>query len=574
MASDIQQASRDQALALHKAGKVREAATLYEKLLQADPADAGLWSLLSVAQLRLDMSQAAVASWRKGLAVEAAIPGRLRSIANFLLAMQQKDKFDSLQPGYAGPDLGFLDGLSIPDWPPDMPLDAPNRPIVIALARCLVDFDRQDAARRLLNSALAMIPDDPKFLASAAPIMIEAGDPATILALLKPFTARMTTENISLFIAYVAAKRAVGDFAGAEALRQSICETLPVYATPALTGQRRLIGVLNPMPGISRETMTPAGLHFSKNTPATLAAKMNDEFRFLSMFPRAASIAAALGRSPKPDLLINNWVNAEHLSKADDLDFISRFADGFGIPVINHPRKAAVTTRQRNAERLADIPGLVVPRVLRFINTPERRDPLLQVIESELGLPVIIRDTFAQRGLAAAKIDTPAELRAYLSDKPDAQLYAIQYVNNPVPQGAHRKIRAAVIGDELFMLHVHFGAAWNVHRPEDRRNLTAFDQHGTATAFARTILTHPEEALGKAAMTALHEIKRRTPLDIYGIDFDLLPDGRVLFFEANAAMHISMREREDLPETIEAMRRAYRRLFENPPSAEENLTAR
>lgn len=124
-----------------------------------------------------------------------------------------------------------------------------------------------------------------------------------------------------------------------------------------------------------------------------------------------------------------------------------------------------------------------------------------------------------------------------------------------------------MIDGELFVLHVHFGAAWNVHRPEDRRGLTAFDQQGGATAFARKILTHPEEALGKAAMTALHEIRRRTPLDIYGIDFDLLPDGRVLFFEANAAMHISMREGEDLPETIEAMRRAYRRLFENPPSS-------
>lgn len=565
MTAAARQASRDQALALHKAGKVREAAALYQELLRADPADAGLWGLLSVAQLRLGDSRAAVASWRQSLAVETAVPGQLRNIANFLLAMQQKDRIECLEVGYAGLNLEFLDGLTIPDWPGDVPLDPAHRPIILALARCLVDFGRKEEARRLLDSALAVVLDDPKFLATAAPIMIEAGAPETILARLKSLDLRMTPENIALFIVYAAALKAAGDPAQAEAVHGSICEALPVYATPALPSQHRLIGVLNPMPSISRETMTPAGLHFSKNTPATLAAKMNDAFRFISILPRAVTLASALARFPKPDLLINNWVNAEHLSKAGELDFIAGFADSFGLPVINHPRKAAITTRQRNAERLADIPDLVVPRVLRIINKPETHDLLVQVIESELGLPVIIRDTFAQKGGNAAKIETPADLRAYLSGTLDAQLYAIQYIHNPVPQGAYRKMRAAVIGNELFVLHVHFGKAWNVHRPEDRRNLTAFDQQGLATAFARKILSHPEEALGKAAMTVLYEIRRRTPLDIYGIDFDLLPDGRVLFFETNAAMHISMRDGEDLPETIQAMRRAYRRLFENPP---------
>lgn len=539
---------------------------MYEELLRLDPADAGLWGLLSVAQLRLGQGPAAVMSWRKSLAAEQAVPARLRIIANFLLAMQLKDKADSLEPGYAGPDLDFLGGLAIPDWPREIQLDSSQRSVVVALARCLAEFGRKDEARRLLTSALAAQPDDPQLLAAAGPVLIQTDDPGAILARLAPFTAQMTAETIPLFIIKAAALQALGELTEAEALRRSLCEALPVHATPALPGQRRLIGVVNPMPGIARETLTPEGMHFSKNTPATLASRMSNEYRFVSMFPRAKSLAAALARFPKPDLLINNWVNAEHLSKAGELDFIAQFTDSFGIPVINHPRKAAIATRQRNAERLAGIPGLVVPRVLRIINTPERRDLLSQVIQSELGLPVIIRNTFAQKGVAAAKISTPNDLNTYLAGTADAQLYAIQYVHNPVAQGAHRKMRAAVIGNELFLLHVHFGAAWNVHRPEDRRNLTDFDTQGTATAFARKVLTDPEAALGKAAMTALHEIRRRTPLDIFGIDFDLLPDGRVLFFETNAAMHISMREGEDLPETIQAMRRAYRRLFENPPS--------
>ena len=37
-------------------------------------------------------------------------------------------------------------------------------------------------------------------------------------------------------------------------------------------------------------------------------------------------------------------------------------------------------------------------------------------------------------------------------------------------------------------------------------------------------------------MTALEEIGARLGLDYGGVDFSLLPDGRVLVFEANAAM--------------------------------------
>ena len=44
-------------------------------------------------------------------------------------------------------------------------------------------------------------------------------------------------------------------------------------------------------------------------------------------------------------------------------------------------------------------------------------------------------------------------------------------------------------------------------------------------------------------MAALHEIRVRTPLDIFGIDFDLMPDSRILSFETSAAMNLGMRER-------------------------------
>ncbi len=43
-------------------------------------------------------------------------------------------------------------------------------------------------------------------------------------------------------------------------------------------------------------------------------------------------------------------------------------------------------------------------------------------------------------------------------------------------------------------------------------------------------------ALGPTAMAALHAIRDALGLEYAGIDFALAPDGRLLFFEANATM--------------------------------------
>ena len=52
----------------------------------------------------------------------------------------------------------------------------------------------------------------------------------------------------------------------------------------------------------------------------------------------------------------------------------------------------------------------------------------------------------------------------------------------------------------------------------------------------KRFLQDPQAALGAAAMQTLREIGERLDLDYAGIDFSLLPDGRVLVFEANSTM--------------------------------------
>ena len=59
-------------------------------------------------------------------------------------------------------------------------------------------------------------------------------------------------------------------------------------------------------------------------------------------------------------------------------------------------------------------------------------------------------------------------------------------------------------------------------------------------------LRDPAAAIGARAMTAVTAIGERLDLDYAGVDFSVMPDGRVLVFEANATM-LTHLEPEDGP---------------------------
>ncbi|MGE0004544.1 MAG: hypothetical protein AB7S92_03025 [Parvibaculaceae bacterium] len=544
------------AVALHQAGEIAEALALYTALLEAQPADPEILGLLALAQLQLGREQDAVAAWRKSMSVESPAPIRLRTTANLLTAIRRKGSAQA---------SGLFADLIVPEWPRGVSPDQTDRHMLITLARGLLDIDRGEAACKLLDSVLSQLSSDTAFVTAAMAIMIDAGYPEMAVRLLRPLTSEAGKVDGNLLIAHAAAAHAAGHAEEAQRLTRRAMEAVPVYVTAKEPTQLLLVGVLNKAPVSINRTTGPAYLHFAANTPATLATRHNDQYRFVSIFPEARAALRALASLPRPHVILNNWVNAEMLSTPRTLQFITDFADRLGLPVLNHPRKAVETTRQKNADRLAGIPNLLVPRLVRFTNEPERRDLAVRVVGEKVGFPAIIRGPFGQRGAGAVKIATSADLRGHLASLPGMQLYAIEYVHNPAAAGVYRKIRAAVIGQDVFITHVHLGPRWNVHRERDGEERAAFDPDGRQAALASSMIARPEETLGAGAMAVLREIRARIPLDLYGIDFDVTPDGRVLFFEANAAMNLSMSDRKGLETTRAAMRAALRRLFQNPP---------
>lgn len=216
------------------------------------------------------------------------------------------------------------------------------------------------------------------------------------------------------------------------------------------------------------------------------------------------------------------------------LGHVQAFVDRHpGIPVINPPRLVARCTRDFNAARLRGIDGLVVPRTLRMQFTDAVG---LRAAMAAYGLtfPVILRRVSTQTGETMVLLADEQALR-HLDPAPyaDAEIYLTQFVDGTDGDGVFRKYRLVAIGDGFVPLHALSCRHWDVHLA------TADEQTRTVPAFralCRRFLAAPQNILSPRAIAALGEVAVRSGLEVIGIDFTLLPDGRVLFFEANPAM--------------------------------------
>jgi hypothetical protein len=132
------------------------------------------------------------------------------------------------------------------------------------------------------------------------------------------------------------------------------------------------------------------------------------------------------------------------------------------------------------------------------------------------------------------RVDEPGALAAAMQTFPGRDdLIAIEYVDTRSPDGAWRKYRVMAIDGVLYPLHLAIAHRWDVHyfsaamadRAEYRNEEARF-------------LAAPAAVLGASAWDALGRVRDALALDYAGIDFALGDDGRIVVFEANAAMTV------------------------------------
>jgi tetratricopeptide (TPR) repeat protein len=263
------------------------------------------------------------------------------------------------------------------------------------------------------------------------------------------------------------------------------------------------------------------------STPVNyLAGRATYDRHFHCVIPGGAENVALL-RS-KADVVFNMICNVDdgkdRLVQA--LDLVERI----GRPTINHPRLIMHTDRESMARRLADIPDCIIPKTLRV--------PGAVVAEAASSrefagfhLPLLARIAGTHGGDDFDKFANWSDIAEFASKCPDANYYLIEYIDYRSVDGFFRKYRVIFVDGEILPYHLAIHDDWKVHHfRTDMANQPWMRQE--EARFLRNLA----DVFTAGQQDALRAMAKATGLDYGGIDCGIDRDGRIVVFEANAAM--------------------------------------
>jgi glutathione synthase/RimK-type ligase-like ATP-grasp enzyme len=211
------------------------------------------------------------------------------------------------------------------------------------------------------------------------------------------------------------------------------------------------------------------------------------------------------------------------------LEMADRLVSQLTVPCFNAPASIARTSRDQVAKLLSGIAGLRVPKTIRIDDaTPTHiRDAIAR---EALEYPVLLRPIGSHGGESLIRIDKPKDLETMPPiGGSDFGLYATEFHDFVGADGRYRKFRVVVLGEQVFLRHCLIADNWLLHAAR-RAAGTEDVERGMFALFDRewAAQLHP----------IFREIGSRLRLDFFGIDCNIDDHGRVVLFEANAAMNI------------------------------------
>jgi glutathione synthase/RimK-type ligase-like ATP-grasp enzyme len=213
------------------------------------------------------------------------------------------------------------------------------------------------------------------------------------------------------------------------------------------------------------------------------------------------------------------------------LENLRKLLRGFSGPVINPPEAVIRSTRDQVAKLLGGTPGLIAPKTVRVRNA---RPDLVAgaIVRAEMRFPLIVRLAGTHTGMIVGLFDEMDDLRASITQP--GEHIVTEFVDSRSDDGLYRKYRAFFIGEGIIFRHMLVSDAWNVHA-SDRTRFMA--ERPGLLAEEQAMFEQAEHAFPSIVLETLEAVRERMPLDYFGMDFGILPDGRLVLFEANATMN-------------------------------------
>jgi glutathione synthase/RimK-type ligase-like ATP-grasp enzyme/tetratricopeptide (TPR) repeat protein len=537
---DGNETSRDEVVKRLKSGDTPTAMNLLNELLSNDPDNADLLGLQGVALKASGDIEGAENALRRSLSPTAPVSIQFRNASNlavlFIHAGEREKAVGVLRQGWRWPEGRVPEAA---DWK--------SLGQIAGTMHLLSLWEEQIA---LLAPVVDASQHDWEILRHFAIAIAASGRLAESFQLVEGYNAADIDDNERQAVFAFLYHKLNRPEQALTTLRTFAASARP-YILPAQDSQKFVVGVLDALPSFERLVRPSEAHYFTTNYPAWMVKRLPHRYRFASIIVGAGAEAVREFQSFKPQVVINNVTSSEFLMTKDNFLTTDRLARSLGIPVINAPDTAAGATRQMTSERFAGIPNLVVPTTGRFVRDVARLGDLVAAIEQKFTYPVIVRTTGEHNSANMALVRGRADLESTLLSLTHRQIYVIDYVGAPRRHGFYRRIRAVFFEGVPIVIRADYSPDWIVRSrnyvpPETYRDWPGLLAHANA------IISDPHKQLGAPAMAALDAIGSAMRMDVFGMDFDVEEDGRVVVFEANGSMNYFSSAPKEFPYPREA----------------------
>ncbi|MBS0359852.1 MAG: hypothetical protein JSR98_00620 [Proteobacteria bacterium] len=268
------------------------------------------------------------------------------------------------------------------------------------------------------------------------------------------------------------------------------------------------------------------------------------------------------------------------ISQADDgsaaLAKVRGGFDAWPRPVVNgRPGLIAALSRDGVADRFAGHPLVLCPATLK-IDRAHLASIAAGVVSpasqhAALDFPMIVRPIGSHAGKGLEKVETRAELSAYLAEQQAADAFFVaNFVDYAGADRRYRKLRVVFINGQPFVAHMAVSERWMVHY------LNADMGEAANRAEEADMMATFDEGFARRHARAFDALVRTFGLDYFGIDCAETADGRLLVFEADVAMIVHALDSADLyPYKKPAMAKLFGAFVEamSPPAAQRRSLA-
>jgi hypothetical protein len=249
---------------------------------------------------------------------------------------------------------------------------------------------------------------------------------------------------------------------------------------------------------------------------------------------------------PQPTLIFNQIADADTHTGA--LERCIELCEQVSTTVINHPRHVHKTTPDRLALALAGVPGLTLPRTLRF--RPRSPDEVYsRATADRIAFPFHVRVAGLHDGPSLIRVggfDDRAALHALPFDGRD--FYLTEHIDYADERGVYSRERIAVIDGEPLLRYASREPDWNAYDDGQAFLQVPENWEEDVEHFDRV----SREWLPQAR-PAIDEITRQLQLEYYGIDCHMRPDGHLVVFEAGPKLHLLSNEHENARYRVDAI---------------------